>query len=398
MDHHSSTTYISAGSIESYTFFDAVVRFIKNIGTAVHLISSTFVLGSDVMFNSNSANNGAAMYLEGNTQIHFDDKQKDHISVQFCYICRPYFQVFKHGVVFYSQSNLSTLSIYFMKNSAGIIGNSMYFNVHQHCKIVSDPSRNTSVLHLPYKFYYNRSYSTAIGSSPHSVILYFEDATIESNTYHITHQVLGRPISFGGHMLDYFNNSAAPTQFDVQCYDNCADVELTSNRVLIDNTNTSTLSLILTSKQIVSTGHNVSLKLTSILETFNKKISASIVVGLVPCTPGYYYNKAYNCCACYHHQDIVECHNYNEIKRGYWFGIVEVHDRNITTVSLCPSRYCEFGNKRKETRQGYCIIPQQYDNQCRPHRIGVACGDCSSDTLYLMIHQIVSASTSVLPQ
>ena len=266
-----------------------------------------------------------------------------------------------------------------MNNSAGIIGNSMYFNVHQHCKIVSDSSRNTSVLHLPYKFDYNESYSTAIGSSPHSVVLYFEDATIESNTYHVTHQVLGRPISFGGHMLDYFNNSAAPTQFDVHCYDNCADVELTSNCVLIDNTNTSTHRLILTGKQIVSTGHNVSLKLTSILETFNKKISALIVVGLVPCTPGYYYNKAYNCCVCYHHQEIVECHDdYNEIKRGYWFGIVEVHDRNIATVSLCPSRYCEFGNKRKETRQGYCIIPQQYDNQCRPHRIGVACGDCSS--------------------
>ena len=64
-----SIVYISAGSIESYIFVDAVVRFIKNTGTAIHLISSTFVLGSDVMFNGNSANNGVAMYLEGNTQL-----------------------------------------------------------------------------------------------------------------------------------------------------------------------------------------------------------------------------------------------------------------------------------------------------------------------------------------
>jgi len=89
-------------------------------------------------------------------------------------------------------------------------------------------------------------------------------------------------------MFDYFNNSAALTQFDVHCY-NCADVKLTSNCVLIDNT--STLSVTLTGKQVISTRHNVSLRLTSILETFTKKILASIEVGLVPCTPGYYYSR-----------------------------------------------------------------------------------------------------------
>jgi len=75
-----------------------------------------------------------------------------------------------------------------MKNSAGVIGNLMYFNVHQHYKVVSDPSRNISVLYLPYHFKYDESNSTAIVSSPHSVVLYFKDATVD-NTYHVSHQV-----------------------------------------------------------------------------------------------------------------------------------------------------------------------------------------------------------------
>ena len=71
----------------------------------------------------------------------------------------------------------------------------------------------------------------------------------------------------------------------------------------------------------------------------------------------------------------MECvGDYNEMKRGYWFGTV----KNTTAVSLCPNQYCEYGKHRKETRPGYCKIPQKLDNQCKLHRTGVACGDCSS--------------------
>ena len=377
-----SIVYISAGSIFT-TLFISATNFVSNTGTTLHLISSNVTINSDVRFNRNSANNGGAMYLEQGTQINFDNKYTN-ISTYFLnnlaaqYGGAIYIDLgsscSKHGVLFFSNSpNMRLLHVNFTNNSAGVIGNSMYFNVHQHCQIVPDSKSNNSILYLPYQFKYDESKSTAIVSSPHSLMLYFNNAQVLANTYYIQGQVLGHPILFGGHVFDYFNNSAAPTQFDVQCYDNCTDIELVDNRVLVDNV--STLSLTLTGEKVVTDRRNVSLRLTSILETFNEKISVSVVVELIPCTPGYYYNKSCNCCVCYHHQDIVECFSdYNEIKKGYWFGVVE----HNTTVSLCPKRYCNFGNSRKETRQGYCMIPEKLDYQCRPHRTGVACGECSS--------------------
>jgi len=110
-----SVVYISAGSIKSYTFVDTAVRFTKNTGSAIHLISSTFVLGDDLMFSDNFANNGEAIYLEGVTQIHFVDIQRNpRISVHFCYssaahcggaICIELSSSCSNNVVvFYSQS------------------------------------------------------------------------------------------------------------------------------------------------------------------------------------------------------------------------------------------------------------------------------------------------------
>ena len=209
-------------------------------------------------------------------------------------------------------------------------------------------------------------------------MLYFDGVQTSDNTYLAKHNILGHHISFNGSVFDYFNHSVAPTQFDVQCHDNCAGIELIDNRILVDNV--TALSLILTGEQVTSKGRNGTLKLTSILETFNKRISSSIVVELVPCSPGYTYDRICNCCDCYLHQDIVECVDY-EIKRGYWFGTV----RNIATVSLCPNQCCEYGKHRKETRPGYCIIPQKLDDRCKLHRTGVACGDCSSGSRHTVV-------------
>jgi len=376
-----SIVCISAGSIFT-TLFLSTTNFASNNGTALHLMSSNVTISSAVSFNGNSANNGGAMYLEQGTQINFDNKYSN-ISTYFLnnnaaqYGGAIYLDLdstcSKHGVLFFSNSrDLSTLHIYFMNNSAGLIGNSMYFNIHQYCDVVPDSKSSNSILYLPYHFHYDKSDSTPIVSSPHSLVLYFDEASIDANTYYVRHQELGRPISFGGHVFDYFNNSAAPTQFDVQCYGNCTDIELADNRILVDNV--ATLSLTLTGVKVNSGGRNVSLRFTSILETFNKKILVSVIVELIPCTPGYYHNTSCNCCVCYHHQEIVECFSdYSEIKKGYWFGLV----KGNTTVSLCPKRYCEFGKARKETRQGYCIIPEQSSEQCRRHRTGVACGECS---------------------
>ncbi|XP_065915104.1 uncharacterized protein [Dysidea avara] len=377
-----SVVYISASSTYTRIDLDGKPVFHNNIGTAIHLLSSTLrfgPFGGDIIFSSNSANSGGALYCEHGTILFFYNESRinfiNNSAAQ--YGGAIYADLGSNcGALFSYDSPYSTWPIQFSKNSAGISGNSVYFNVHRHCKINSDYNSTNSMLYFLYQLQYDEPWVKTIVSSPQSLLLYFREhdgIKTGDNTYLAKRNILGHRISFNGSVFDYFNHSAAPTQFDVQCHDNCAGIELTDNRLLVDNV--TALSLILTGEQVASKDRNITLKLTSVLETFNKRISSSIVVELVPCSPGYTYNKFCNCCDCYHHQDIVECvDDYNEIKRGYWFGTV----RNIATVSLCPNQYCEYGKHRKETRPGYCIIPQELDDQCKLHRTGVACGDCSS--------------------
>ena len=112
--------------------------------------------------------------------------------------------------------------------------------------------------------------------------------------------------------------------------------------------------------------------LTSIVHSINE-IYTTLVVELIPCIdhPGYTYSIAHKACVCYHHN--VDCHDsYNEIKRGYWFGSVS----NTATTAPCP-HYCKFTG-HTETREGYFELPSKIDGQCTDHRVGRACGECSS--------------------
>jgi len=376
-----SVVYISAGSTYTEVFLFDKSELLNNIGTAIHLQSSKFKFGSDIIFSGNSANDGGALYCERGALLLFQNEGKIHFynnsGAQYGGVI--YADLGSNcGELFSYESHVpySIWPIQFSNNFAGISGSSMYFNIHRHCMINPDYNSTNSILYLPHRFKYDEPFSKAVVSSPLSLKLYFTEQDgfqTGDNTYLAKHNILGHHISFNGSVFDYFNHSAAPTQFDVQCYHNCEDTELTDNRLLVDNI--TALSLILIGKQVPPEGRNVTLKFTSVLETFNKKISASVEVELVPCSPGYFYDRVCKCCDCYHHQDIVGCvGDYNEMKRGYWFGAVE----NITTVSLCPNQYCEYGKNRKETRPGYCLIPQKLDDQCKLHRTGVACGDCSS--------------------
>ena len=378
-----SVVYISAGSTFTNIHVADKSQFLHNTGSPIHLLSSTFSIGDLVIFKGNSANKGGALYIEGETKILFDNRSpsiKFHNNSAAQYGGAIYADLGSTcGVIFYnvySKLPSQLCNIQFAKNFAGITGNSVYFDVHQQCQLNCNYNSTDSILYLPYHFKYDELKSKTIVSSPHSLVLHFTEhdgVQTDDNTYFVKHNILGHKISFNGSVFDYFNNSAAPTQFDVQCYDNCTDIELVDNRILVDNV--SSLSLILIGKQVTLKESNVTLRIMSTPETFNKKISVSVVVELVPCFPGYFYDRACKCCVCYHHQDIVGCFDdYNEMKRGYWFGTIQ----NAITVSLCPNQYCEYGKHRKKTRPGYCIIPQELDDQCKLHRTGVACGECSS--------------------
>ena len=120
---------------------------------------------------------------------------------------------------------------------------------------------------------------------------------------------------------------------------------------------------------------NLTLNLQSPLYMYTRnKIITRLVVELVPCInyPGYTYSEESQTCTCYHLN--IKCSDDgNEIKRGYWFGSIA----SKATTSLCPNHYCDFTD-RKQTSEGYFELPNTMNAQCNDHRVGRACGECSS--------------------
>ena len=380
-----SVVYVEGGTINNTQIVSVGSRYINNNGTVLHLFMSKLIFEANTRFENNFANNGAALYLEQGTRVHIDDKYNpviiefvNNVATQYggaIYTDVPSTCLI-NGVVFDSVN--WDLNISFVNNSAGIIGDSMYFNIRGLCKVTKNVSNSNSLLYLPYKFNYSEPLNKSIVTSPNSVILYFtnnDGSYITNKTVYIRNKILGKAITFSGAVFDYFNNPAQPTQFHARCLYDCANYTLADDRLLVDNV--SFLSITVYGSRIDFNPINVTLLLTSVLASFNKQISLQLVIELLPCFSGYFYNEDSRHCVCYHHKDIVECYNdYNEIKRGYWFGTVTYSFE--PTVSLCPSRYCYFGKRRNETRQGYCILPSQLDDQCNSHRTGVACGQCKS--------------------
>ena len=379
-----SVVYIAGNSI-NYTQIkvrDANIHFINNMGTALHISMCMVEFHFYVLFENNTANTGGALYLEQGTQIYFEYGSSNillfvnNIATQYggaIYIDLPCIRT-TDGITFHSYAG-EIFNISFIKNKAVITGNSIYFNIHENCKVDTNASSVNSLLHYPYKFHYTEPLGKSIITSPHSLMLYFPDhdgSYIGNNKFLIGNKILGKVITFAGNVLDYCNNSAQPTQFYVQCVNGCGDYTLADDRLLVDNV--SLLSITVYGHRIVKP-LNITLELTSLLASFNQQFSLQLIIELQQCFSGYYYNLNFNQCVCYNYKDIVQCYDdYNEIKRGYWFGTVSGTFK--PTVSLCPSQYCDFGKHRKETRQGYCIIPPRLDDQCSSHRTGVACGKC----------------------
>jgi len=174
--------------------------------------------------------------------------------------------------------------------------------------------------------------------------------------------------------VHFVDKPAGITEFHVQCLDNFT---LVSSQLIFDNV--SPLNLILFGKKIRNST-NITLLLHSHITYNFQQIEVTLVVELVPCYhhPAYAFNETLGRCVCYHH-DVVECYDdYNEIKRGYWFGSVN----GKATTSLCPSQYCSFVN-RNMTRQGYFQLPDTINKQCDHDRSGPACGECSSPVFTL---------------
>ena len=372
-------------------------NFINNSGSALYLDHCHLYLEGKIMFINNTADNGAAIYMKDGSTANFQRNSMVYFihNTALLYGGAIYF-IYESdfSLRYYSAFKTFTTNIYFTNNTADIAGNSLYLYIPNTFKEHNLPSDLMAIMNVPCQWNYcqlvggdltnvtcDYDYTLLRGApfpvvtSPHKLKLYFINSegvnashNSDHNIYFVKNNVLGRKILFNGAVFDYFGKPAEPTQFTIKCT-NCSKFILSSDHLLVDN---------ITSHSVIVTGSNF--KVTNVNITIDvvssiKNIITTLVIGLQPCTshPGLVYCSISHSCACYNHS-IINCHDtYNEVKRGYWFGTVA----GIPTTSLCPNHYCNFVT-HKETRQGYFELPNNIDGQCKTHRTGVACGECSS--------------------
>ena len=394
---------IADGSIIYFSYMDVIVKssnFTDNVGSCMYLFESN-LLCDDAIFANNVADNGAALYLDQGSSITVNDNIRVQftnnsaveyggaIYINIVYDC-PYINPPFHAGPYLLQNSV----ISFVNNTATVSGNSLYFYVPKHCIVDTDIRDQSSLLYAPCQFNYSQPVNdkmmnvpcdldytllndtgAPIVTSPHELKLYFPyndgyNISIGNhNVYFIRNNLLGYPVKFTGNVFDYFGKPAEPTQFNVQCVNCSSSIVLPKVNFLVNNI--TSLSITFTGSNIENTV-NVNLTLASTVHSFTE-IYTTLLVELMPCIdhPGYTYSMAHKACVCYHHN--VDCHDsYNEIKKGYWFGSVS----NTATTAPCH-HYCKFTG-RTETRQGYVELPNTIDGQCNDHRVGRACGECSS--------------------
>ena len=414
----SSVIYISQDLIQRKMLQIGNLTFTNNTSSSMYLSGCETEILAGIVFKNNTAENGGAMYLtkgstvtiDKNGTVHFIankatlnggaiyvDLVSDVASNRFTCETKTFVIIYD---IFFSSNTIN-----FINNSATIAGNSLYFNIPRSCPVNTSINKSDSILYVPCQFNYSQPVNgkmmthipcdldytlfngtgAPIVTSPHELRLYFpynEGYNISSpskhNTYFVRNNILGYQVKFTGAVFDYFGKLANPTQFSVQLqYSEHPAYSLIStdhDHVLTESIdNTTDLTVSFKGKRIDTAHINLTLTLTSLSYSLNK-INATLVVELIPCVehPGYTYSEDSQTCVCYHAN--VKCSNDgNEIKRGYWFGRVT----GTTTTSLCPNHYCKFMD-HKQTSEGYFELPNTINAQCNHHRVGRACGECSS--------------------
>ena len=387
---HSNIT-VTGKSVLS--FFDNEAT--QSGGAGYFNYSCNFIIKENAMvtFNCNKALEGGAVYINCKTKFtikgncstffcnniatvgggavkvlnHSKFTLKDHINIKFTSNNAQY-----GGAIFLdttavmvNDSNKNCLN--FTNNIAIVLGNSVYQDVTEfyNSSCVSDRLVGFS--------------SEFVGTPPNELKFYDpaicidNDNDTQCNSYYVQNVMLGTEIVLPACVLNYYNKPIDSIHFLVQS-------DIYSNyfisgpkQILISCDPFYGIRYSIHGNKTLSQPVNFSINIVMniALNSNWKQISVSLITELSPCHPGFWQYPNSKICECYNASDIVFCSSSSStIKRGYWFGSVA----GKPTVTFCPINYCNF--TCCETSNGYYHLSPVRDNQCRPHRSGIACGRC----------------------
>ena len=304
-------------------------------GSAAVLTNSTFTLQDDVTINfiNSHAQYGGAIFLDTSAvMVNSSDKN----------------------------------SITFTNNIARIVGNSIYQDIVDSCKSSCLTNRIIGVC------------NEFIATPPNELKFYDpaicidDDNDTQCNSYYVQDIMLGSDIVIPACVFDHYNHSVEPTQFLIQSESNSSYNISGSQQVLIGCNKFKGISILGNQVSSNSTNFSLTIKLKVEHNPDWKQISVTLVVELSECHLGFWHSSESQQCECYNANDIVFCSGSSStIKRGYWFGSVT----GKPTVTFCPINYCNF--TCCETSNGYYHLSPVRNDQCRSHRSGTACGNCT---------------------
>ena len=370
-----SSNYDSDNYSDQFTIMNST--FEHNSETVIYVINQHVTFQKTVKFVNNIADYGAAIYLDYGASIKFDEGSNLTFKEN---IARRY-----GGAIFYDISQFSSTcenehmpilvkdnsTVNFNNNVAGIAGNSIYVSIPQSCNI-------SSLLDMVNDFNYSEPTRDLI-TSPNELVLH-SPAVLISNAdsltvYKLSGIMLGQTINIPACVLDYQRHLAGVVLFLVTRIDSNQKYSvITPNVVSISCGSLRTSNIHIIGERLrAGDNSSVTIQFSSSYnsETNWKPIRVDLIIELLPCHPGYFYDDKLKQCVCYETKNIVSClDGHATIKRKYWFGIID----NTPTVGSCPINYCKY--EKCETATGVCILPSSLDEQCIPHRTGPACGNC----------------------
>ena len=344
------------------------VKFVSNTGTALVLLNSRSVLGSNMTFiaANNSGTFGGAVFLDGNSD--FDINSESHV------LFAGNRAAILGGAIYskvYSRCTFgnitNTTSAVFNNNLVGLLEQSICIESIGACG-------NNNKLFLT-SFTYNPP-------APSAVLfpLYAFNVTLEP----INHELmLGQIFHLNPQgMQDIFGRSAIGMGYlsikSTGSYEIQGSYEILGPKTISLDNYTKDIEFIIVGPSVEK---NISLDIEIVYERnapygINKK---EIQVTLVPCRLGYEYCITSKMCMCEnisHHNTMCIPNSQSLcVKREYWYST------NDSTVYLCPTQRCIFldnqcPNATCSHSAGYCHLNGP-DDVCRLGRSGFLCSKCA---------------------